>query len=79
MACVANLSPIPRPGYRLGLPRGGWWREVLNTDADQFSGSNTGNGGGVEASSDSGWHWQEASAYVNLPPLGVLWLVPEGQ
>ena len=78
LACVANLSPIPREGYRVGLPRDGMWREVLNTDAELFGGSNTGNGGGVSATGE-GWHWLPHSALVNLPPLGVLWLVPEGQ
>ncbi len=76
LACIANLSPLPRPGYRLGLPRGGAWREVLNTDAEYFFGSNTGNGGQVWAG-DDGWHWLPNSAEVNLPPLGVLWLTPE--
>jgi 1,4-alpha-glucan branching enzyme len=77
MACIANLSPLPRPGYRLGLPLGGVWREVLNTDSDAYFGSNTGNGGQVWAT-DDGWHWLPHSAEVNLPPLGVLWLTPEG-
>ncbi|HEX2180352.1 MAG TPA: 1,4-alpha-glucan branching protein GlgB [Actinomycetota bacterium] len=77
MACIANLSPLPRPGYRLGLPVGGAWREVLNTDSEAFFGSNTGNGGSVWASGE-GWHWLPHSAEVNLPPLGVLWLAPEG-
>jgi 1,4-alpha-glucan branching enzyme len=75
---VANFSPLPRPGYRLGLPRPGSWREILNTDAEHFAGSNVGNSGQVEASAD-GWHWLPHSAYVNLPPLAVLWFVPEGQ
>lgn len=77
IACIANFSPIPRTGYRLGLPRAGWWREVLNTDAGQFGGANIGNGGGVEAW-EEGWHWLDHSAYVDLPPLGVIWLTPEG-
>ncbi|MGQ0680308.1 MAG: 1,4-alpha-glucan branching protein GlgB [Actinomycetota bacterium] len=78
LACIANLSPIPRPGYRLGLPHPGWWREVLNTDAQQFAGSNTGNAGGVDAR-EPGWHWMPHSAYVDLPPLSVLWLAPGDQ
>jgi 1,4-alpha-glucan branching enzyme len=78
IACVANFSPIPRSGYRLGLPRPGPWREILNTDAEHFAGSNVGNSGQVEASAD-GWHWLPHSAYVNLPPMAVLWFVPEGQ
>ena len=39
LACIANLSPMPREGYRIGVPQGGWWREVLNTDATDFWGS----------------------------------------
>jgi 1,4-alpha-glucan branching enzyme len=78
IACVANLSPLPRPRYRLGLPRPGWWREILNTDAEHFAGSNVGNSGGV-AAAEEGWHWLPHSAYVNLPPLGVVWLIPGGQ
>ena len=44
-----NLTPIPREGYRVGLPTGGRWREVINTDAEQYGGSGMGNFGGVEA------------------------------
>jgi 1,4-alpha-glucan branching enzyme len=75
LACVANLSPVPRHGYRVGLPAGGRWDEVLNTDAVAFSGSGVGNGGGVEAA-DAPWHGQSHSAELTLPPLGVLWLKP---
>ena len=78
LACVANFSPIPRQGYRLGLPQGGAWREVLNTDAERFGGSSTGNGGRVWAT-DQPWHWLDHSAEITLPPLGVLWLAPESQ
>jgi 1,4-alpha-glucan branching enzyme len=78
IACVANLSALPRTGYLLGLPKGGRWREVLNSDAEYFFGSNTGNSGWLETT-DEGWHWLPHSASVNLPPLGVLWLTPEGQ
>jgi 1,4-alpha-glucan branching enzyme len=76
LACIANLSPVVREGYRVGLPRGGRWVEVLNTDAAQFGGSGAGNGGSVQADGDT-WHGQPASALVTLPPLSVLWLVPE--
>ncbi len=47
--CVMNLSPVPRYGYRVGLPKQGRWREALNTDAEHYGGSNVGNYGGVEA------------------------------
>ncbi|MEA2254298.1 MAG: 1,4-alpha-glucan branching enzyme [Solirubrobacteraceae bacterium] len=76
IACVMNLSPVPRTGYRLGLPQAGPWREALNTDAAAYGGTNTGNLGGVEAEG-VGWHGQPFSAEVTLPPLSVLWLVPE--
>jgi 1,4-alpha-glucan branching enzyme len=76
LVCVANLSPTPRPGYRLGLPRAGRWREAINTDSGFYGGSDSGNLGGVEAE-PIGWHEQPFSAEVTLPPLGVVWLVPE--
>jgi 1,4-alpha-glucan branching enzyme len=77
LICVANLSPVPRHGYRVGLPRSGHWREAINTDADVYGGSGVGNFGGVDAEPVP-WHGQAFSAELALPPLGVLWLVPEG-
>ena len=76
VACIANLSPVPRYAYRIGLPRGGRWRELLNTDAVEFGGSGVGNGGQATAT-DVAWHGQPFSADLSLPPLGVLWLTPE--
>jgi 1,4-alpha-glucan branching enzyme len=76
LVCVANLAPVPRPDYRLGLPRSGRWREVMNTDSSFYGGTDTGNLGGIEAE-PVGWHEQPFSAEVTLPPLGVIWLVPE--
>jgi 1,4-alpha-glucan branching enzyme len=73
---VANLSPVPRSGYRLGLPRGGRWREAMNTDSSFYGGSDTGNLGGVEAEPVP-WHDQPMSAEITLPPLAAIWLVPE--
>jgi 1,4-alpha-glucan branching enzyme len=75
---VANLSPIPRESYRLGLPRAGRWREVVNTDSGFYGGSDVGNLGGIEAG-PLGWMNQPFSAELRLPPLGTLWLVPEDQ
>jgi 1,4-alpha-glucan branching enzyme len=74
---VANLSPIPRYGYRLGLPRSGEWRELLNTDSEIYGGGNVGNLGTVTAQPIP-WHGQPVSAEVTLPPLAALWLVPDG-
>jgi 1,4-alpha-glucan branching enzyme len=73
---VANLSPVPRHGYRLGLPRPGRWREALNTDSTYYGGTDTGNFGGV-LSEALGWQGQPYSAEVSLPPLAALWLVPD--
>jgi 1,4-alpha-glucan branching enzyme len=76
LVCVANLSPVPRDGYRLGLSRGGRWREVLNTDSTLYTGSGMGNLGAVEAE-PTPWHDLPFSAPVMLPPLAVLWLQPD--
>jgi 1,4-alpha-glucan branching enzyme len=74
---VANLSPVPREHYRLGLPRAGRWREELNTDSTFYGGSDLGNLGGVEAEPIP-WNGQPVSAEVTLPPLSGVWLVPDG-
>jgi 1,4-alpha-glucan branching enzyme len=76
LVCICNLSPVPREHYRAGLPHGGRWREALNTDSEHYGGSNVGNYGGVEAEA-SPWQGQPYSAELTLPPLGVLWLVPD--
>jgi 1,4-alpha-glucan branching enzyme len=73
---AANLSPVARYGYRLGLPRGGKWREVLNTDSSSYGGGNVGNLGGVSPEPIP-WHGQPVSAEVTLPPLAAVWLVPD--
>ncbi len=72
---VANLTPVPREGYRIGVPFKGKWVEVLNSDAETYSGSNFGNGGGVVAE-DISIHGQSDSLVLNLPPLAVLILKP---
>jgi len=75
---AANLSPVPRHGYRLGLPRSGRWREAVNTDSSFYGGSDVGSFGGVTPEPIP-WHDQPFSAEVTLPPLGAVWLVPEEQ
>jgi 1,4-alpha-glucan branching enzyme len=75
LACIANLTPLPRSGYRIGLPAPGRWSEVLNTDASEWGGDGIGNLGAVEAE-ETPWHGQHWSAAVTLPPLSVLWLTP---
>jgi 1,4-alpha-glucan branching enzyme len=76
VACIANLTPLPRTGYRVGLPAPGRWLEVLNTDAKEWAGSGVGNLGSVHTE-DVPWHGRPWSAAISLPPLGVLWLAPE--
>jgi 1,4-alpha-glucan branching enzyme len=74
--CACNFSGAPRPGYRIAFPGPGVWREALNTDALEYGGSGIGNLGRVVAD-ERPWHDQPFSAAVTLPPLGVVWLVPE--
>jgi 1,4-alpha-glucan branching enzyme len=68
---VCNFTPVPRQGYRIGAPRGGYWREVLNSDAAAYGGSGMGNGGGIEAES-APVHGRPCSLNLTLPPLSVL-------
>ena len=75
LVCVANLSPVPRERYRVGLPVGGSWTEVLNSDSSYYGGTGVGNLGAVDAQ-HRGWHDQPYSADLTMPPLGVVWLQP---
>ena len=75
LACVCNFAAVPRHDYRIGLPSPGPWQELLNTDAETYGGSGTGNYGQVHAV-DQPWHGRPASASISIPPLGVLWLTP---
>ena len=75
LVCVANLSPVVRERWRVGLPAAGRWREALNTDSRFYAGSDVGNGDGVEAE-EREWNGRPWSAELTLPPLATLWLVP---
>lgn len=68
---VLNFTPVPRFGYRVGLPGPGFWRELLNSDAAVYGGSNLGNRGGVQAEPVP-WHGLLWSAPLTLPPLAGL-------
>ena len=68
---VCNLTPVPRHGYAVGVPRGGYWREVLNSDAEIYGGSGVGNAGGAEALQGE-MHGRDHFLSLNLPPLGML-------
>ena len=67
---------MPRSDYRIGLPRTGRWVEVLNTDSENYGGTNVGNMGAVESEAIE-WDGQPASGRVTLPPLATVWLAPE--
>jgi len=69
--CVCNFTPMPRLNYRVGVPRGGWWRELLNGDATVYGGSGQGNLGGVEAAPVP-FHGRPVSLNLTLPPLCAL-------
>jgi 1,4-alpha-glucan branching enzyme len=68
---VVNMTPLPRWHYRIGVPRRGFWREVLNTDAADYGGSGRGNAGGIRAE-DAPQHGEPASVELVLPPLSTL-------
>ncbi|HZO86313.1 MAG TPA: 1,4-alpha-glucan branching protein GlgB, partial [Verrucomicrobiae bacterium] len=74
---VLNLTPVARTNYSLGLPQGGYWREVLNSDAEMYGGSNLGNYGGVDAHPHP-LHNQAFSAAFTLPPLSIVAFTPSG-
>jgi 1,4-alpha-glucan branching enzyme len=61
---AANFTPVPREGYRLAVPRGGYWKEILNSDAEVYGGSGLGNRGGMQAA--------EQSLVITVPPLGIV-------
>jgi len=70
---VVNFTPVPRPDYLVGVPQDGWYRELLNSDAGIYGGSNMGNDGGVQAVGPAA-HGFPVSLRVTLPPLGFLLL-----
>jgi 1,4-alpha-glucan branching enzyme len=71
---VSNFTPVPREGYRLGVPLPGFYREVINTDAALYAGSNIGNMGGVTADKTAS-HGRPCSLTLTIPPLATLILV----
>ena len=75
MLVILNGTPVFRENYRVGVPFGGYWREVLNSDAPCYGGSGQGNGGGCQAQ-DWAHHGRNHSLLLNLPPLAVLFFEP---
>ena len=72
-----NFTPVPRPRYRVGLPRGGRWKEILSSDATEFGGSGVGGGGDFLAETVK-WHERAHSAEISVPPLGAVFFMHEG-
>ncbi|MEM1332111.1 MAG: 1,4-alpha-glucan branching protein GlgB [Actinomycetota bacterium] len=84
IACIANFTPVPRPGYRVGLPWTGRWDVVLDTDSAEFWGSGHRGGHGalgdvdagrsIVATDDETWQQQPASAVLDVGPMSMVWL-----
>jgi 1,4-alpha-glucan branching enzyme len=74
VAIVSNFTPVPRYRYRVGLPRAGRWREILNSDSNVYGGSGVGNFGEIRADGVP-WHGQPASAEIIVPPLATVYFV----
>ena len=73
---VCNMTPVPRHGYRVGVPLAGEWQEAINTDSQFYGGSNLGNGSAVHATGQTA-HGQPYSLELTLPPLSTVMLRPE--
>jgi len=74
---VCNFTPVPRHNYRIGVPRGSFWKEVLNSDAKDYGGNGYGNFGGVEAAPIP-YQGRYHSVSLTLPPFGILFFKSEG-
>jgi 1,4-alpha-glucan branching enzyme len=72
---IANLTPVPRYAYAIGVPRPGRWQELLNSDGSAYGGSNVGNGGFVNTVPERR-HGEAQSLLLTLPPLASIYLVP---
>jgi len=77
MVCIFNFTPVPRHNYRIGVSEGGYWEELLNSDAGVYGGSGMGNAGGVIAENFP-MHEQPFSVNLTLPPLSALMFRPSG-
>jgi 1,4-alpha-glucan branching enzyme len=72
-----NLTPVPRPNYRIGVPAPGRYVEIFNSDSQFYAGSNLGNGGERLIADEIPWMGRGYSLSVLLPPLGGIILAPE--
>jgi len=76
MLVACNFTPVPREQYRVGVPSGGFWKEVLNSDGQEYAGGGIGNGGGVMAEAVK-QHGRAFSLELTLPPLAAVFFRPE--
>ncbi|MCY1260593.1 1,4-alpha-glucan branching enzyme GlgB [compost metagenome] len=72
---VLNFTPVPRNGYRIGVPTAGTWQVLLNSDSEAYAGSGAGSQGALETTADAA-HGQPHSLLLDVPPLGALWIAP---
>ena len=77
LVVVCNFTPVPHPGYRVGVPEGRYYREIFNSDDGRFGGSGMNNAPGRQAITMP-WQNQPCHVELTLPPLGVIYLKPEG-
>ncbi len=75
---VCNFTPVPRQNFRVGVPKGGYWREIFNSDARDYGGSGQGNFGGVDAV-PLPWHDQSHQLNITLPPLAAVAFKPASE
>jgi len=75
---VCNMTPVPRHGYRIGVPRPGAWREIFNSGSGFYGGTNLGNEGRVRATAVS-FHGRGQSLELVLPPPATIFLRPDGE
>ncbi|MFW6369545.1 MAG: 1,4-alpha-glucan branching protein GlgB, partial [Myxococcota bacterium] len=76
--CILNFTPVPRHNHRVGVPFGGRWKELFNSDAATYGGSGHGNMGGVDAAPIA-YHGRPWSLNLMAPPLGAVFLTPESE
>jgi 1,4-alpha-glucan branching enzyme len=76
LVVVVNFTPVPRYGYRIGVPAPGGYREILNSDSSLYAGSNLGNGDSLLVAEDLAWMGREHSLQLTLPPLAGIILRP---
>lgn len=76
IVCVFNFTPVPRADLRVGVPNGGEWMEVFNSDASEYWGSGHHLNNSITAEAEP-WHGRDQSVVLNLPPLAAVFLKPK--